>query len=199
MSRPTDCWVSRSFSVWLFLPSTKTSVGPCQVFTVKHKISLLLTPSSTFKSSSRMDFWAGLGSSSALGKHPHPQEPTHLPLAWYCNSLLGTCVSTACGWSRGEKKFFRIQQGCSYLTKEFNSFSAGAGFHKPICCSCTLKDLLAVLSSSRMFEAPSNSSTVNQSLKKLITNIFIKLWWGIRRTIFILQINRILEEGKNEK
>jgi hypothetical protein len=39
-----------------------------------------------------------------------------------------------------------------------------------------LKDLLAVLSSSRMFEAPSNSSTINQSLKKLITNIFIKLW-----------------------
>jgi hypothetical protein len=32
------------------------------------------------------------------------------------------------------------------------------------------------LSSSRMFEAPSNSSTINQSLKKLITNILIKLW-----------------------
>jgi hypothetical protein len=33
---------------------------------------LLLTPSSIFKSSSRMNFWAGLGLSSALGKHPHP-------------------------------------------------------------------------------------------------------------------------------
>jgi hypothetical protein len=55
------------------------------------------------------------------------------------------------------------------------------------------------LSRSRMFEAPSNSSTINQSLKKLITNILVKLWWGIRRTIFILQINRILEEGKKWK
>ncbi len=61
-----------SFGVLLHLPSTKTLVGPCQVFTVKHKISLLLTPSSIFKSSSRMNFWAGLGLSSALGKHPHP-------------------------------------------------------------------------------------------------------------------------------
>jgi hypothetical protein len=45
-----------SFGVLLHLPSTKTSDGPCQVFTVEHKISLLLTPSSTFKSSSRMNF-----------------------------------------------------------------------------------------------------------------------------------------------
>jgi hypothetical protein len=33
---------------------------------------LLLTLSSTFKSSSRMNFCAGLGLSSALGKPPHP-------------------------------------------------------------------------------------------------------------------------------
>ncbi len=105
-----------------------------------------------------------------LGAHPpSPGLVSQLSARYLCFHSLWLV-------QRGKKKFFRIQQGCSYLTKEFNSFSAGAGFHKPICCSCTLKDLLAVLSSSRMFEAPSNSSTINQSLKKLITNIFIKLW-----------------------
>jgi hypothetical protein len=75
-----------------------------------------------------------------------------------------------------EKKVLQDPTRMLISYKGIHSFSAGAGFHKPICCSCTLKDLLTGLSSSRMFEAPSNSSTINQSLKKLITNILVKLW-----------------------
>jgi len=219
MSRPTDCWVSRSFSVWLFLPSTEPLVPLvfgsffllqnlqlfwCFVLSSFQKYLHFLwcfAPSSFHKNFG----WSLLGFYSEAQNQlaPHPlfhlqiklqdeflswigiklctwQAPSplaaHPPSPGLVSQLSARYLCFHSLQSRGKKKFFRIQQGCSYLTKEFNSFSAGAGFHKPICCSCTSKDSLAVLSSSRMFEAPSNSSTINQSLKKLITNILIKLW-----------------------
>ncbi len=176
MSRPTDCWVSRSFSVWLFLPSTEPLVPLvfgsfflpqnlqlfwCFIFLPSKKTFYFLwcfAPSSFHKNFC----WSlpGFYSEAQNQLAPHPLFHLQIKLqdeflcwigielcTWQAPPPLGAhppspglvsqlsarylCFHSLWSIQRGKKKFFRIQQGCSYLTKEFTHFQQELDFTSP--------------------------------------------------------------------